>query len=194
MNKSSMEPVPIEYNSTIMHILEAYNDLLNQIRDKDHAIDVLQQTHTKDVNDYEAMSQAWYQKENDYKAEVKRLEVLLSRTENGMETMLAARSKSVIHGSKRVSDTIRHGIGTIRARHSANSRHRTGTGLLIFNLLYRFWLSMSQTVRRRPFHRMMLCAGIVNSAKKLLHSPLSIKHVFRLQVELYFSGRPYRPQ
>jgi hypothetical protein len=187
MNKSSMEPIPIEYNSTIMHILEAYNDLLNQIRDKDHAIHVLQQTHTKDVNDYEAIANAWCEKENEYKVEVKRLEILLSKTENGMETMFAARSNSVVHGSKRASESIKHGIGTIRARHSANSRDRTGTCTLPFHFLL-FLANSFQTIPRilksRSQH-MILRAGTVSSAKKLQDHQLSTEPVCHLQVMQY---------
>jgi len=52
-------------------------------------------------------------KERDYKTEMKKLEVLLSRTEGGMEKVTLARSKSAVHGSG-AAERIKKGIGTIK--------------------------------------------------------------------------------
>jgi len=142
MNQSSMEPVPIQYNSCILHVLEGYYDLRIQLqyvhsiflwprrswhlryaqlirilRSKDEAIELLKQTHTRNIHDFEELASAWHLKEKDYQVEVKRLEVLLSKT-GGLESVSMARSDSVIHGSKKASEIIKSGIGTIKQRNA----------------------------------------------------------------------------
>jgi hypothetical protein len=126
MNQSTMDPVPLQYNSTILLVLEAYQDLRMQLIAKEEAIDALKESHTKDIKDFEDLASQWHQKESDYKTELKKLEVLLSKTEGGMESVAMARSKSVIHGAEKASDTIKRGIGTIKERNSARNSHDAG--------------------------------------------------------------------
>lgn len=68
----------------------------------------------------------WDLKEQDYKYELKKLEVLLSQTEGGLEKVTLARSKSTVHGSRRVGDTIGRGVGTVKERNE--DRCSAGTG------------------------------------------------------------------
>lgn len=126
MNQSTMDHVPIEYNSTILHVLEAYQDLRMKLMANDEAIEVLQQSHMKDIKDFEELAEQWQQKETDYQSEVKKLEVLLSKTEGGLESVTMARSKSVVHGAERASESLKRGIGTIKARNAARSSHSAG--------------------------------------------------------------------
>jgi hypothetical protein len=117
MNQSLMDPLPIKYNTCILHVLEAYYDLRQQINSQQDMIEELKQNHTKNVKDFEALATRWEAKEGDYKAELKKLEVLLSKTEGGMETVVMARSNSRVHGSQRASEEIGRGINTIKRRH-----------------------------------------------------------------------------
>ena len=126
MNQSTMDPVPVQYNSTILLVLEAYHDLRMQLITKEEAIEALKESHTKDIKDFEDLASQWHQKESDYKVELKKLEVLLSKTEGGMESVAMARSKSIIHGAEKASDTIKRGIGTIRDRNSTRNCHGAG--------------------------------------------------------------------
>jgi hypothetical protein len=126
MNQSTMEPVPVQYNSTILHVLEAYQDLRMQLIAKEEAIEVLKQSHTKDIKDFEELAAAWQLKEIDYKVEMKKLEVLLSKTEGGMESVSMARLRSVIHGAEKASDTISRGIGTIKTKNAARNSQDAG--------------------------------------------------------------------
>lgn len=123
MNQSSITPVPVEYNSCILHVLEAYQELRLELRSREEAIDGLKQTHTKAIKDFEMLASKWESKEHDYKTEMKKLEVLLSQTEGGLEKVTLARSESRVHGSKKVGDSIGRDIDTIKARNVArNSR------------------------------------------------------------------------
>jgi hypothetical protein len=157
MNQSSMEPVPIQYNSTILHILEAYYDLRMELQSRDESIEALKQSHTKDIRDFEDMTTGWHSKEKDYRAEVKRLEVLLSKTEGGMESMVLARSNSLIHGLKRASETIKQGIGTVKERNAAYSRRDPGLLPLLAGLAFRVnFLQISQETLWIPFQHGMM--------------------------------------
>lgn len=126
MNQSTMDPIPIQYNSTVLHVLEAYQDLRMLLNAKEEATELLKQSHTKDIKDFEELATQWQQKERDYQSELKKLEVILSKTEGGMESVALARSKSVIHGAERASETIRRGIGTIKERNSARNSQDAG--------------------------------------------------------------------
>lgn len=118
MNQNTMDPVPVEHNSSILHVLEAYHDMRLQIIEKDAEIATLKRNQARDFEDFEEMAMGWVVKENDYQKEVKRLEVLLANTEGGMESVVMARSRSSVHGAKRALDTIGSGIGTIKQRHA----------------------------------------------------------------------------
>jgi len=94
MNQSTMDSLPIEYNACILHVLEAYYDMRQLLNAQQDTIEELKQSHTKNVNDFEALATRWELKEGDYKTELKKLEVLLSKTQGGMEEVALARSKS----------------------------------------------------------------------------------------------------
>jgi len=115
MNQSSMTPIPISYNACILHVLEAYQDLRMELAKKESFLDELKLSHMKDINDFEALATQWEVEEQDYKKEIKKLEVLLSQTDGGLEKVTLARTNSAVHGS-RAAETIKRGIGTIRQR------------------------------------------------------------------------------
>ncbi|KAL2074400.1 hypothetical protein VTL71DRAFT_8178 [Oculimacula yallundae] len=119
MTQSFGTSVPIEYNSTILHVLEAYQEMRMELKRREEAIEELKESHTKDIKDFEALATQWEIKEQNYKTELKKLEVMLSKTEDGLEKVSLARSKSTVHGSQKVGESIKRDIGTIKARHAA---------------------------------------------------------------------------
>ncbi|CAD6456634.1 07dfcb61-dfbb-4004-bee6-acf7b4e9139d [Sclerotinia trifoliorum] len=122
MTRNLMEPVPVEYNTCIVHVLEAYNDLEEELARKDGEIDDIKARHTKDIREFDVMAEQWKAKEKDYQKEMKNLEILLSKTEGGMENVTMARSKSVIHGARRAADFFEDGMEKIKqnfARYSS---------------------------------------------------------------------------
>ncbi|TVY16724.1 hypothetical protein LARI1_G005250 [Lachnellula arida] len=146
MNQSMMDPLPIEYNACILHVLEAYYDLRQLLNAQQDTIEELKQNHTKDVNDFEALATRWELKEEDYKTELKKLEVLLSKTNGGMEEVSLARSKSRIHGSQRASDEIGRGINTIKRRHRSSNLESKTEDIMI-------QIPDSPTIARRRYPR-----------------------------------------
>jgi hypothetical protein len=107
MKQGSFEPVPIMYNSSILHVLEGYWKLREQVKKQDVVISGLKERAELNEGDFEKTAEEWVEKENDYKAEIKRLEVILSKTEGGLESVSLARGGSVVHGTKKASDAIK---------------------------------------------------------------------------------------
>jgi uncharacterized protein involved in exopolysaccharide biosynthesis len=105
--------------------LEAYQDLRQQLNQKEETVEELKeelkQSHTRDIKEFENLATQWEEKEKDYKSEIKRLEVLLSKTKDGMEKVSLARSKSRVHGSRGAAESITRGIDNIKARHAARN-------------------------------------------------------------------------
>ncbi len=94
----------------------------NELKKKSDEIAELKRGHEKDIKEFEELATQWEFKERDYKVEMKRLEVQLSKTENGLEKVTLARTKSSVHGSK-ISETVGGRVSTIKERNAArNSR------------------------------------------------------------------------
>ena len=125
MNQDMFAPIPVQFNSAILHVLEAYQELREELNKKEAAIEELKQSHANDIKDFEVLFKQWESRERDYKTELKNLEVLLSRTEGGMEKVTLARTKSTIHGSVKASESIGSMISIIKERNAArHSRNR----------------------------------------------------------------------
>ncbi|ESZ93496.1 hypothetical protein SBOR_6119 [Sclerotinia borealis F-4128] len=131
MTRNLMEPVPVEYNTCILHVLESYNDLQEQLEAKDREIEEMKLRHTKDIREFEVMAEQWKAKEKDYQKEMKNLEVLLSKTEGGMENVTMARSKSVIHGARRAADVFEDGMEKIKQNFARYSSGRDSSATTI---------------------------------------------------------------
>ncbi|APA10661.1 hypothetical protein sscle_06g054310 [Sclerotinia sclerotiorum 1980 UF-70] len=125
MTRNLMEPVPVEYNTCILHVLEAFNDLEEELARKNGEIEEIKARHTKDIREFDVMAEQWKAKEKDYQKEMKNLEILLSKTEGGMENVTMARSKSVIHGARRAADFFEDGMEKIKQNFA---RYGSGRG------------------------------------------------------------------
>ena len=117
MNHDTFAPLPREYNTYILHLLEAYQELREKLSIKQDLIDELRTTNAAELEEFENLAMKWELKENEYKLEVKRLEIMLSKTDGGVENVAIARRNSNVHGTERVAQTIGSGIKTIRGRH-----------------------------------------------------------------------------
>lgn len=62
VNHSLMEPIPIEYNTCILHVLEAYHDIRQQLNMKQDTIEELNQANTNNISDFEAQLTRWENK------------------------------------------------------------------------------------------------------------------------------------
>jgi hypothetical protein len=106
---------------------------------KESSIEELKQSHEKDIEDFEALATQWEMKEQDYKTELKKLEILLSQTDGGMEKVTLARSKSAVHGSGAAAESIGRGVSTLKGRNSerngAQGKTDSNTLIIVSNNL-----------------------------------------------------------
>lgn len=116
MTHDTFNPLPRDYNVYIMYVLEAYQELREKLERKMMIIDDLRMIHASELEEFENMASHWEQKEKAYKLEIKRLEVMLSKTDGGVENVALARSQSMVHGTGRAADSIGNGLKTIRGR------------------------------------------------------------------------------
>ena len=121
MNQSTLLSVPVEYNSCILHVLEAYQEAREELLKKNEEMEELKKDHEKDIKEFEELATQWEFKERDYKAEMKKLEVQLSKTENGMEKVTLARTKSTVYGSKKIVEAVGRRVSTIKERNAARN-------------------------------------------------------------------------
>ncbi|KAI0491265.1 hypothetical protein F4859DRAFT_41193 [Xylaria cf. heliscus] len=99
-----LEPIPIEYNSYILHLIEGFAKARADIRKAEVADQELKQSLEQNLEQFRLATDGWLQKESQYLAEVKRLEVLLSKSSpDGLEAVTLARTNSVVDrsGAKR---------------------------------------------------------------------------------------------
>lgn len=97
MTKGALQPIPIEYNSYILHLIEAFDHTQEKIEAANAARDQAQNSCSHLTQDFKTVADEWAKREAQYKAEVKRLEVILARTSrDGLETVTLARTNSVV--------------------------------------------------------------------------------------------------
>jgi hypothetical protein len=114
MTKPVLDPIPIEYHSCVLHLLEAYASLRQDKKD-------MEAKHRKTVETiqrgFQSVIDEYFEREAGFLAEIKRLEVIMSQTSfEGLETVTMARTASLVDRSKegsqqfrtRIQDTI-HG-------------------------------------------------------------------------------------
>ncbi|KAI1320742.1 hypothetical protein F5Y16DRAFT_405519 [Xylariaceae sp. FL0255] len=97
MTRGLLEPIPIAHNAYVLHLVDAFVDAQRQLRELDST---LEQT----VDEFRVLADHWAERESQYRAEVKRLEVLLSRSShNGLEAVALARANSLVDRSGRTA-------------------------------------------------------------------------------------------
>lgn len=124
MSKPMLETLPINYHAHILHVIEAYDRTrMDLTKTKEHL-------KTRE-DDLKTCKEAWREEEEDwmvrearYKAEIKRLELIIHQTsDNGLEAVTLARTKSVIRGKMQRTITSH---SSFRGHEDAKSRKYTG--------------------------------------------------------------------
>ena len=124
--KDPMEQIPAVYNSCVLVMIEAYGKMMtrcktfdsqiaemNQAREKE--VKEMEQTRIKELEQFQGLSEEWIQRENNYKAEIKRLELVLAKeSKDGVASVAVARSSSLVDrlGTKRFQARLRRMSGS----------------------------------------------------------------------------------
>ncbi|KAI0845557.1 hypothetical protein F5Y00DRAFT_272858 [Daldinia vernicosa] len=97
MTQGALQPIPIEYNSYILHLIEGFANAQEKIQTIDAAYNEARHSLEYHLEHFKSVADEWLERESQYKAEIKRLEVLLSRTSSdGLEAVTLARTNSVV--------------------------------------------------------------------------------------------------
>ncbi|KAI0865578.1 hypothetical protein F4860DRAFT_509465 [Xylaria cubensis] len=97
MTRGVLEPIPLEYNSYILHLIEGFAKARADTRKAEAAHTELKQTLEQNLEQFRLVAEDWRLKEAQYLAEIKKLEVLLSKSsKDGLEVVALARTTSVI--------------------------------------------------------------------------------------------------
>lgn len=92
------------YNSHVLVLLEGFGHLVEQLNKTQEELAELKNLRKKEVEQFRGISEEWIQRENGYKAEIKRLELVLAKeSKNGVASVALARHDSLINrsGTKR---------------------------------------------------------------------------------------------
>ncbi|KAI1414234.1 hypothetical protein F5Y13DRAFT_188332 [Hypoxylon sp. FL1857] len=97
MTQGVLHPIPVQYNSYILHLIEGFAKAQERIRELDDARSEAKYALDYHLHHFKSIADEWIEREDQYKAEIKRLEVLLSRTSrDGLEAVTLARTNSVV--------------------------------------------------------------------------------------------------
>jgi hypothetical protein len=77
MTHDVFTPIPIKYNSYVLHLVEGLANAKETIRKIESAYEESKQTLEQNLEQFKQVADEWQECESQYRAEVKRLEVLL---------------------------------------------------------------------------------------------------------------------
>ncbi len=95
--ESSLTPIPVQYNSHVLHLIEGFSKQQQKLEDARIDVEEVVAARERDLQQFSAMSEEWIEREKQYKAEILRLEKLLARhSADGMQTVALARSDTLV--------------------------------------------------------------------------------------------------
>ncbi|KAH9999250.1 hypothetical protein F4779DRAFT_162442 [Xylariaceae sp. FL0662B] len=97
MTRGTIHSLPVAYNSYVQYLIEALAEARAKSRTADTACAQAKQLVEEHLAYFNTVADEWLERESQYKAEIKRLEVLLSKTSrSGLEAVTLARTNSVV--------------------------------------------------------------------------------------------------
>jgi hypothetical protein len=95
--RDALVPIPIHYNSHVLALIESLRSMRRQLIEAEDQLTGLRCLREKELEQFRAMSEEWMTREDQYRAEIRRLELLMARNkELGMESVALARSGSLV--------------------------------------------------------------------------------------------------
>ncbi|OBU01247.1 hypothetical protein VE01_00948 [Pseudogymnoascus verrucosus] len=104
MTNGAREPLPAEYNSCIMQVLEGYSTHRLELQTKIKELEEAKKEKEETATELWQKTLEWKEEESRYKTELKKLEVILAKTPRGMELVAMARSQSVVRRNKKKAE------------------------------------------------------------------------------------------
>jgi hypothetical protein len=97
------------YNSYVLGLIEGFARLTQQLRITERELAELKHLREKELEQFQGISEEWIQREDGYKSEIKRLEVVLAReSKDGVASVALARHGSLVDrsGTKRFRERL----------------------------------------------------------------------------------------
>lgn len=109
-----------------MTLLEGFICLTQRLHEATNELSELKTLREKELEEFRDLSEEWLQRENDYKAEIKRLELVLAKeSKDGVGCVAVSRHNSIVDrsGSKRFQARVKRARSPQRGG-TSGSRHR----------------------------------------------------------------------
>ncbi|KXJ92799.1 hypothetical protein Micbo1qcDRAFT_202984 [Microdochium bolleyi] len=109
LSRGNMASLPIEYNANVLHIVNGLFKTKRELKKSEDLREEITARHEVDRREWLELADEWMTREQQYKAEVKRLELALSKiSPNGVEAVAVARSNSIVDrgGTRRIASRI----------------------------------------------------------------------------------------
>ncbi|CCF43437.1 hypothetical protein CH063_03071 [Colletotrichum higginsianum] len=156
MTKSVLDPVPREYNSYILHLLEGYWSVQVQLKKTEQTLKEELETSQRSIDEFTKMSDEWQEKEAAFRAEIKRMELVLAKVApEGVGAVVLARSESVVDRSATSSRMFKAKIEKARCSPEKDGYNHDKTVSMQPNLDDNADVELSQELRKvqRRRHR-----------------------------------------
>lgn len=95
---NSLQPLDVDRNGPMLRVLEGYMNLKAERDSLEDKLEALIRRHDENVDLLEVERKTWKQDEALYKAEVKRMEILIAEGRTGLSQVALARQQSLIRG------------------------------------------------------------------------------------------------
>ncbi|KAK4191668.1 hypothetical protein QBC35DRAFT_294982 [Podospora australis] len=102
--RNPLESIPPVYNSYVLALLEGFAHLKQQVAKTDQELADLKTLRQMELEQFSGISKEWIEREESYKAEIKRLELVLAKeSKDGVASVTLARHESLVDrsGTKR---------------------------------------------------------------------------------------------
>jgi len=118
-------------------LLEGFICLTQRLHETTNELNELKTLREKELEEFRDLSEEWLQRENDYKAEIKRLELVLAEeSKDGVGCVAVARHNSIVDrsGSKRFQARVKRARSPQRGGTSGRQNRRFSHGTLTTQL------------------------------------------------------------
>lgn len=85
MTQGSLDPVPPEYNASILHALEEYQHMREQLEAKEWEVKELKEKYKEVIGEFKKLAAQWTSRKQDCTMETRHPETRLSETEEGAD-------------------------------------------------------------------------------------------------------------
>lgn len=105
MLAGTVKPLPVEYNSCIMHVVEDYHMKSNEVESLKKDLKTAVRERNEMVDELQKKTLEWEKAESDYQEELKRLRAKLSDEDHDIEYLPVSRSNRVICEKEKVVES-----------------------------------------------------------------------------------------